>query len=304
VKDVIERMLKHIAANTGRDLIVHIPTEVCGIIRSCRLPAQLRNVRLDANSEPVYSDVQRAFAKVYVANCAYRKDATQENKDLFTSLVMAYSRNCFQTALWRLQDAVNSRDSRNTSSFYLVGVPMANLDGTSQLRSWEVARGIWWETSGLPFCLSYYREDGVWKGESSYQTALNSLGIIANITMFTSAKPLVATNTGKVWFDASLVKTLETQTGLPTWRMPSRLAGDLPDSGHVTLIRAGDFDYIGGYRLGGWGWFFRITQSNANPETAIPVVVAATKYLYNHRPEPVGGKDRMKFVWHVDVKPK
>lgn len=137
--EVMNRMLKHIADNTERDLILHIPLEVCGIVRTCRLPAQLRNVRLDQNDEPVYSDVQRAYARVYVANCTYKKDKSQEAKDLFTSSVMAYSRNCYITAKWRLQDAVNSRDSRNTSSFYLVGVPMANLDGSSQLRSWEVA---------------------------------------------------------------------------------------------------------------------------------------------------------------------
>ncbi len=138
MKNLMERMLKHIATNTERDLIVHIPLEVCGIVRTCNLPAQLRKVRLDTNDKPVYSDVQRAFAKVYVANCTYKKDASQENKDNFTSAVMAYSRNCYQTALWRLQDAVNSRDSRNTSSFYLVGIPMANLDGSSQLKSWEI----------------------------------------------------------------------------------------------------------------------------------------------------------------------
>jgi hypothetical protein len=132
-------MLKHITDNTEKDLIVNVPTEVCGIVRTCRLPAQLRNVRVDQDDKPIYSDVQRAFAKVYVAACGYRKDASQENKDVFTSSVMAYSRNCFQTALWRLQDAINSRDSRNTSSFYLVGVSMANIDGASQLRTWEVA---------------------------------------------------------------------------------------------------------------------------------------------------------------------
>jgi len=131
-------MLAFIAKDTNKDLIVHTPLEVYGIVRTCRLPAMLRKVRLDQNDEPVYSDVQRVFAKVYVANCAYRKEASQENKDLFTSQIMAYSRNCFQTALWRLQDAVNSRDSKNTSSFYLVGAPMGNLDGSSQLRSWEI----------------------------------------------------------------------------------------------------------------------------------------------------------------------
>jgi hypothetical protein len=130
-------MLRHIAANTEKDLILHVPTEVCGIVRTCRLPAQLRKVRLDIDDKPIYSDVQRAFAKVYVANCTYKKDQSQEAKDMFTSVVMAYSRNCYQTALWRLQDALNSRDSRNTSSFYLIGIPMANLDGT-QLRTWEV----------------------------------------------------------------------------------------------------------------------------------------------------------------------
>jgi len=138
VKDVMERMLKHIAANTEKDLIVHVPTEVCGLIRTCRLPAVLRKVRLDADDKPIYSDIQRAFAKVYVANCTYKKDRSQEARDMFTSAVMSYSRNCFQTTLWKLQDAVNSRDSRNTSSFYQVGVPMANLDGSSQLKSWEI----------------------------------------------------------------------------------------------------------------------------------------------------------------------
>jgi hypothetical protein len=122
--------------------------------------------------------------------------------------------------------------------------------------------------------------------------------------MFTAAKPIVVTETGKEWFDPALVKTLETQTGLATWRMPSRLAGDSPDSGHVTLVRTGDFDYLGGYRLGGWGWFFRIAQSNADPATAIPLAVASTTYLLNHPPVLLGGEDRTKFLWHATVSQK
>jgi len=177
----------------------------------------------------------------------------------------------------------------------------ATIEG---IRSYVRNGGIWWETSGLPYCISYYQENGVWKGETSYMVALNSLGIIANITMFTAAKPIVVTEKGKEWFDPALVKTLETQTGLATWRMPSRLAGDSPDSGHVTLVRTGDFDYLGGYRLGGWGWFFRIAQSNADPATAIPLAVASTTYLLNHPPVLLGGEDRTKFLWHATVSQK
>ena len=165
--------------------------------------------------------------------------------------------------------------------------------------------GIWWETAGLSFAISYYRENGAWKADNSFAgSGLSHLGVTATLSMFAAAKPLAATETGKAWFDAAFVKNLEKQTGLATWRMPSRLAGDSPDSGHVTLLLAGEFDYVGGYRLGGWGWFFRIAQSNVDPATAIPLAVAATTYLFNHPPLPIGGEDRTKFLWHASVSQK
>jgi hypothetical protein len=71
----------------------------------------------------------------------------------------------------------------------------------------------------------------------------------------------------------------------------------------VTLLRSGEGDYAGGYRLGGWGWFFRIAETNGKPETVLPIIIGATKYLFNH-PPVVAAEDRTKFLWHATVAQK
>jgi hypothetical protein len=72
------------------------------------------------------------------------------------------------------------------------------------------------------------------------------------------------------------------------------------DPGHVTLVAGADQDFIGGYRLDGWGWFWRIGGMSPNPDAALPAAVAAMEHIFTNPPLPVkaGG---VKYLWHATV---
>ena len=68
------------------------------------------------------------------------------------------------------------------------------------------------------------------------------------------------------------------------------------DPGHITLVTGQDQDFIGAYRLDGWGWLWRIGGFYPHPNVALPVAAAAMEYLYTHAPPPTG-KPRLPAPW-------
>ncbi|NQT52680.1 hypothetical protein HQ576_11540, partial [bacterium] len=72
------------------------------------------------------------------------------------------------------------------------------------------------------------------------------------------------------------------------------------DPGHVTLVAGSTQDFIGGYRLDGWGWLWRIGGFYPNPDVAVPVAVRVMEHIATHPPLPakVGGT---KYLWHTKV---
>jgi len=72
------------------------------------------------------------------------------------------------------------------------------------------------------------------------------------------------------------------------------------DPGHLALVSGGRQDFIGAYRLDGWGYLWRIGGLNPNPDVAVPVAVAAMKYVFDHPPLPIAGGG-LSYLWHVKV---
>lgn len=137
-------MMEKVVSEDTEDISIPIPPSLKGPSSKMVLPALLREKRLSTpkdGSTPItiYSDIQRNFAKMYVHTAAYIKEPCQEFKTVAQFNTSLYSRTAFQAALWKSQLAVNSRDSENTSSAYLVGAPLVNADGSSLLKTWQVA---------------------------------------------------------------------------------------------------------------------------------------------------------------------
>jgi hypothetical protein len=74
----------------------------------------------------------------------------------------------------------------------------------------------------------------------------------------------------------------------------------MDDPGHVALVAGHRQDFIGGYRLEGWGWLWRVGGFSPQREVALPVAVAAMEHIYTHPPLPVKSGE-IKYLWHATV---
>ena len=106
------------------------------------------------------------------------------------------------------------------------------------------------------------------------------------------AESLQVTPEGRAWLDQALAASVA-KAASPVNRGLAR--GHL-DPGHLTLVAGRETDWLGGYRLDGWGWLWRFGGFWPNPEVALPVTVAALEHLATHPPEPVkpGG---LRYLW-------
>ena len=158
--------------------------------------------------------------------------------------------------------------------------------------------GSWWETGGYSLYGALSSKDGAWEREPVGPSGLGSLGIpVGGGAVDQAPEPLRVSPEGRAWLRRP---ALSSQVEKAFSAVNRALPRSHDDPGHVTLVAGADEDFIGGYRLGGWGWFWRIGGMNPNPEVALPVAVAATEFLYTNPPLPVkpGG---IKYLWHATV---
>lgn len=160
--------------------------------------------------------------------------------------------------------------------------------------------GCWWETGGYSFSQATSLAGDNWQGESLGPGGSGYFGLpVGGGAVDAPAEPLHATPTGQQW----LGETLSAQVAQTSSATNRGLTRGNDDPGHVTLVAGQQEDFIGGYRLNGWGWLWRIGGFYPNPAVALPVTVAATEYLYTHPTLPVqaGGT---KYLWHAVVRTK
>ena len=138
-KNVMQKMLEYLGSNQSDTLKISVPEELVTLVSSLQLSGALRKVRFKEDRTPIYTELQRNFAQGYVSIKAYERELSDQAAKEVARTVSLVSRTAHQTAMWRQELVANSRDSENTSSFFLVGTPMINLDGTSKLRTWEIA---------------------------------------------------------------------------------------------------------------------------------------------------------------------
>ena len=147
--------------------------------------------------------------------------------------------------------------------------------------------GSWWETGGYTFYRSIYPREGGWDGDSSGPQGMASVGLaVGPGEVDEPLQPLTVTPTGEEWLSAEVAQVVGTgrcmvNRGLP--RQPGAYT-------HTALVAGETADYIGGYRLDGWGWLWRIGGFYPDPAVVLPVVTDVTEYLYTHPPLPAEGR--------------
>jgi hypothetical protein len=165
------------------------------------------------------------------------------------------------------------------------------------IRTYVDRGGCWWETAGHSFSSAAWRDGDRWRSEHVGPQGLAFFHLpLDGGEIDEPPQPLSVPAEGRPWLGDALIARVQGASS-PVNR--GLVRGDL-DPGHVTLVAGGEQDWIGGYRLDGWGWLWRIGGFWPNPEAALPVGVAALEHLATHPPLPVhaGG---VKYLWHATL---
>jgi len=165
------------------------------------------------------------------------------------------------------------------------------------IRDYVQHGGTWWETGGLSFCQAIYPAGKTWQREALGEEGLQFFGLSAGTGPVEQLpEPLAVTPLGKQVLGPALSKLVETSTTQVNRELPT----NWHDPGHVTLVVGQSGDFAGGYRLGGWGWLWRLGGLNPSPALAKAVVVRTLEVLYTHPPLPVMPSVH-KRVWQAEL---
>lgn len=108
---------------SDKDLLIRLPQSIFENVTALRVPARLRQLKYLPDGTPVLTDVQRAADRVVQAIGDYCEARTPESVLRVKECVGVFVRNIHKHLAWRFEDLLNVRDSGNTSSAYLVGIP-------------------------------------------------------------------------------------------------------------------------------------------------------------------------------------
>jgi hypothetical protein len=157
--------------------------------------------------------------------------------------------------------------------------------------------GSWWETAGYSFYVAAYLQSSTWQTEVIGPGGMNYFGVpVGSGDVAQAAEPLVVTAQGQTIFGPALSAQLQ--------GLASAVNRSLPrtpdDPGHLTLLAGAQADFLGAYRLDGWGYLWRFGGFNPNPNVALPAAAATMEYLYTHLPLPFqSGPTR--YLWHGNM---
>lgn len=167
------------------------------------------------------------------------------------------------------------------------------------IRGYVENGGCWWETAGYSFYAALYHDGAQWQRENVGPAGLSYLGVpVGGGEIDAPAEPLSVPPAARAWLGADLAARVAQATS-PVNRSAPR---GFEDPGHVALVSGEEGDLIGGYRLRGWGWLWRVGGFHPSPDVVLPVAVQALEHLYTTPPPPpaAGG---LRYLWHATVKP-
>ena len=158
--------------------------------------------------------------------------------------------------------------------------------------------GAWWETAAFSFFRPAYFETGAWKTEHCGPNGVGRLGLpVGGGDVDEPAEPLHATEIGKAWLGDALAAHLAQCASAV-----NRGTVSSPDAPATVLVAGPNRNFIGGYRLEGWGYLWRIGGFNPNPEVATSVAVEATLHQYTTPPAPLPPAGT-RYLYHATLTP-
>jgi hypothetical protein len=166
------------------------------------------------------------------------------------------------------------------------------------IRAYVNNGGAWWETGAYSFHRATYREGGAWKTELVANAGLDRLRLpVGGGEVDDPVEPLHATDAGKAWLGEALAAQLSQSASVV-----NRGVVSTPGAPATVLVSGTDTGFIGGYRLDGWGYLWRIGGFNPNPDVATSVAVAATLHQYTTPPAPLPPSGT-RYLYHATLTP-
>ena len=154
--------------------------------------------------------------------------------------------------------------------------------------------GSWWETGGYSFYAPAFLGKQGWQTETIGPDGMGYLGLlVAGGAVDQAPEPLIVTSRGLELLGGTLSAALQGKTSTVNRGLPR--SADAPS--HITLLAGAQQDFLGAYRLEGWGYLWRVGGFWPNPEVVLPAAVATMEYLYAHPPLPVE-PDPTRYLWH------
>ena len=159
--------------------------------------------------------------------------------------------------------------------------------------------GSWWETAAYSFFRAAYREGNAWKSDHCSSAGTDHLRIpVGSGEVDDPAELLHATEAGKAWLGDALSAKVNQSMSVVNRGTPST------KSVPATVLVAGAASgFIGGYRLDGWGYLWRIGGFSPNPEVTTAVAVAATLHQYTCPPAPLPAAGS-RYLYHATLEPE
>ena len=156
--------------------------------------------------------------------------------------------------------------------------------------------GSWWECAGYSFHNAISPVADGWKNEPVGPSGMGYLSLpVGGGEIDQAAEPLKVTAAGREWLGAALATQVEKQQSTVNRGLPH--TSEIP---YVTLVSGADTGFIGGYRMDGWGWLWRVGGFGPNPDVSVPVAAAALEYIYTH-PSVRTTAGTVSYLWHATV---
>lgn len=153
--------------------------------------------------------------------------------------------------------------------------------------------GSWWETAGYSFYTASWLSGG-WQTESIGPSGMNSFGLPVGFGDVGQAPELLSvTSDGQTMFGP----VLSAQLSAESTAVNRGLLRTADDPGHLALLSGAEQDFLGAYRLKGWGYLWRYGGFLPNPNVLLSTAPAVMTYLYTHAPQPAVASNS-KYLWH------
>jgi len=168
-------------------------------------------------------------------------------------------------------------------------------DMLNRIRTYVQNGGCWWETGGFSFHGAYVRRTDRWELLPVGPAGIAGLDVpVGGGDVEQAPEPLRVSEEGVGWLtDASQALVARSSSAVNRG-----LPADTRDPGHVTVITGPSGDFVGGYRLAGWGWLWRIGGLNPDPQVSEAVVADVLARLASSAPLPPK-PPQVRRLWHL-----